>query len=226
METTGFSPPCSAETSGQATSSGSYNPPLPPAKAPRGAEETKTARSAAAPAIALAHLAEATASATVPTRVAEASASHAMVVEQSPSVSSVTVRSSDEELDILAAAEAKGVEGDRALRGRGETTPCSIAICEGIKGIEWSFWAAARKSARVRKTMREEIAARELVASSGEPGQALSSGNFRRGSIAKDVTAKAGAPEQANNLLITQNVLNQNCVTESWRSVQSEVRLE
>ena len=104
METTGFSPPCSAETSGQATSSGSYKPPLPPAKAPRGAEETKTARSAAAPAIALAHLAEATASAHVPTCVAEASASHAMVVEQSPSVSSVTIRSSDEELDIIAAA--------------------------------------------------------------------------------------------------------------------------
>ena len=104
METTGFSPPCSAETSGQATSSGSYNPPQPPAKAPRGTEETKTARSAAAPAIVLAPLAEATASATVPTRVAEASASHAMMVEKSPSVSSVTVRSSEVELDILAAA--------------------------------------------------------------------------------------------------------------------------
>ncbi len=40
----------------------------------------------------------------MPTCVAEASASHAIVVEQSPPVSSVTIRSSDEELDILAAA--------------------------------------------------------------------------------------------------------------------------
>ncbi len=155
METTGFSPPCSAETSGQATSSGSYNPPLPPAKAPRGTEEARTARSAAAPAIVRAHLAGATASATVPTRVAEASASHAMVVEKSPSVSSVTVRSSDEELDILAAAlvlqKRKELKDIELVRGGGATTPCSITICEGIKGIEWSFWAAARKSARVRK---------------------------------------------------------------------------
>ena len=75
--------------------------------------------------------------------------------------------------------------------------------------------------------MREEIAARELVASSGEPGQALPSGSsFRRVSIAMELTAEAGAPAQTNNLFITQNVLNHSCVTESWRSVQSEVRLE
>ncbi len=104
METTGFSPPCSAESSGQTTSSGSYNPPLPPAKAPRGTEETKTARYAAAPATVPAYIAEATASVIVPMRVAGASVSHATVVEESPSMSSVTVRSSDEELDIIAAA--------------------------------------------------------------------------------------------------------------------------
>ena len=74
--------------------------------------------------------------------------------------------------------------------------------------------------------MREEIAARELVARSGEPGQALSSGsNFRRVSIAKEFTAEAGAPAQTNNLLIAQHVLNHKCVTESWRSVQSVDRL-
>ena len=103
METTGFSPPCSAESSGQTTSSGSYNPPLPPAKAPRGTEETKTARYAAAASVP-AYIAEATASVIVPMRVAGASVSHATVVEESPSVSSATVRSSDEELYIIAAA--------------------------------------------------------------------------------------------------------------------------
>ena len=77
------------------------------------------------------------------------------------------------------------------------------------------------------KTVREEIAARELVASSGEPGQALTSGsNFRRVSIAKEFNAEAGAPAQTNKLLTTQNALNHTCVTESWRSVQSDARLE
>ena len=104
METGGFSPSCFAESSGQTTSSGSYNPPLPPAKAPRGTEQAKTARYAVAPASVPAYIAEATASVIVPMRVAEANVSHSTVVEESPSMSSVTVRSSDEELDIIAAA--------------------------------------------------------------------------------------------------------------------------
>ena len=74
--------------------------------------------------------------------------------------------------------------------------------------------------------MREKTA-RELVATSEEPGQALSSGSsFRRASIAKGFTAEAGAPAQTSNLFITQNILNHNCVTESWRSVQSEMHQE
>ena len=67
METTGFSLLDSAETSGQTTSSGSYNMPLPPSKAPRAREGTETARSAAAPA-------------TVPMQIAEANTSSAITV--------------------------------------------------------------------------------------------------------------------------------------------------
>ena len=90
METTGFSPPCSAETSGHTTSSGSYNPPLPPTKAPRAREGTETARSIAAPA-------------TAPTWIAEATTSNATVVD-SPPLSQNSVRSSEEEQDIVAMA--------------------------------------------------------------------------------------------------------------------------
>ena len=184
METTGFSPPCSAETSGQATSSGSYNPPLPPAKAPRGAEETKTARSAAAPAIALAHLAEATASAHVPTCVAEASASHAMVVEQSPSVSSVTISSADEELDILAAAlvlqKRKELKEIELLEVEAQQRLAALRSARGPRASSGRSGQQLGRALVSGKTVREEIAARELVASSGKPGQALSSGsNFR-----------------------------------------------
>ena len=64
-------------------------------------------------------------------------------------------------------------------------------------------------------------------ANSGGPGPALSSGSsFRRVETNKESTADAGTPAQTNNLFITQNVLNQNCMVESLRSAQSEARQE
>ncbi len=90
METTGFSPPCSAETSAQTTSSGSYHVPLPPTKGPRAREGTETVRSVVAPA-------------TMPMRIAEANASSAVLVD-SPSLSQVSVRCSEEEQEVMAMA--------------------------------------------------------------------------------------------------------------------------
>ena len=60
-----------------------------------------------------------------------------------------------------------------------------------------------------------------------EPGPALSSGiSFQRVETTKESTAEAEAPARTNSLFINQNLRSQNCVVESWRSVQSEVRQE
>ncbi len=190
METTGFSPPCSAETSGQATSSGSYNPPLPPAKAPRGAEETKTARSAAAPAIALAHL-------------AEASASHAMVVEQSPSVSSVTIRSSDEELDILAAASVllkrKELKEFELLEAAAQQRLAALRSARGSRA------SSGRSGQQLRRALVPGTLCTEK--SQLENSSPVRGNLDRRCLLAATFVelaspAEAGAPAQTNNLLI------------------------
>ncbi len=153
-----------------------------------------------------------------------------MVVEQSPSVSSVTIRSSDEELDILAAAlvlqkrkelkEIELLEAEAQQRFAALRSARGSRASSGRSGQQLGRALVSEKSARGIRSYR---ARRQF----GEPGQALSSGSsFRRVSIAREFPAEAGAPAQATSLFIAQNVLNHSCVTESWRSVQSEVRLE
>ena len=61
----------------------------------------------------------------------------------------------------------------------------------------------------------------------GEPGPApFAGGSFQKLRATKEFTGKPGTPAQMSNVFICQNVLNQSCVVESLRSVQSEVHQE
>ena len=184
METTGFSPPDSAETSGQTISRGSYNPPLLPRKAPRAKEGHRTARSAAAPA-------------TVPIQIAEATAPSVVRLDSS-SLSEVSVRSSEEEQDVMAAAiilkkrkELKKLEvleaeaNNKLAVLRSGTRSGQTAASSGNAAC----YSQSGRALVSGKTVREETAARERSVGSGEPRPAsLAGSGFQR------MQATDGAP--------------------------------
>ena len=73
----------------------------------------------------------------------------------------------------------------------------------------------------------EEIVARERSVNPGGPGPALPPGSsFDKVESTKELRTEVWATAQTNNLFIAQNVLNQSCVMEVCRSVQSEAHLE
>ena len=165
METTGFSPPCSAETSAQTTSSGSYHVPLPPTKGP-------TARDAAA------------------------NPSSAVLVD-SPSLSQVSVRSSEEEQEVMAMAviiqrmkelkELEVLEAETKQRRAVLQTARSSRASSGRSGqaaASSGNAAGFTKSGRALvsgKTVQEEIAARARSLRPGEPRPtSLASGVFQK----------------------------------------------
>ena len=183
METTGFSPPCSAETSAQTTSSGSYHVPLPPTKGPRARERFETVRSAAAPA-------------TMPMRIVEATASSAIMVD-SPSLSQVSVRSSEEEQEVMAMAVI--------IQKRKELKELEVVEAEAKQRLAVMKTARSSRASSIRsgraaassgnaadltqpgralvsgKTVQQEIAARERTLHPGEPGSApIFSGVFQK----------------------------------------------
>ena len=165
-----------------------------------------------------------------PMHLVETNESGAAVMVHSSSMSSVTVRSSEDELEVMAAAvvlqkrrELKEIE---LLEAEGQTRLAAIRSARGSKASSARSGQLGRELVS-GKTVREEIAARERLATSGGPGPALSSGSsFRRVVPTKVSTAEEGTPAHTNNMYILRNVLDQSCVVESWRSVQSEVHQE
>ena len=146
-------------------------------------------RSTAAPAI-------------TPMRLVETNESGAAVMVHSSSMSSVTVRSSEDELEVMAAAvvlqkrrELKEIE---LLEAEGQTRLAAIRSARGSKASSARSGQLGRELVS-GKTVREEIAARERLATPGGLGPALSSGSsFRRMTPPKVSTAEEGMPAHTN----------------------------
>ena len=141
--------------------------------------------------------------------LAEANAANAMVVEGSPSVSSVTVRSSDEELEIMAAAvvlqKRKELKEIELLEAENQGRLAAVRSARGSKASSVRSEQTLGRALVSGKTVREEIAARERHANPGGLGPALPSGSsFKRVETTKELLTEVWAPAQTNNLFIAQ----------------------